>query len=103
MVARPAVMIGPRMNTTSSTADSNAYAVLSRFGSPTSRNAHDQRVRTRAPNANCVAPIPMASTNSTGNGTRIMAARAKATSMETCAASAGHPTRLCPWRSNSRA
>ena len=101
--ARNAARIGPKMNTISSMADSMAYAVFNSSPLPVRSSTYAQRVRTSAPNENCVRPITTASMNSNGIGTRTSAANAKPSMVMICTTSTIEPTLRWPNRSNSRA
>ena len=101
--ARNAARIGPKMNTISSMADSNAYAVFSNEPLPVRSSTYVQRVRTSAPNENCVSPITTAKANSSGIGTRTNAANAKPSMAMICTTNTTDPTLRWPNRSNSRA
>lgn len=70
---------------------------------PARSSTYAQRVRTSAPNANCVIPMTTASTNSSGIGTRISAANAKPSMTMTCTVNTTGPTLRWPNRSNRRA
>ena len=70
---------------------------------PVRSSRYVQRVRTSAPNENCVAPMTSASTNSSGIGTRASALNANTSIATTCTASAVRPTLRWPKRSNRRA